>query len=391
MSPKCESPISRQVCDCRLRGRLTMGRVVSVLLALCLASTFATAGGEPPGNYSFLVLGDTHFDAEPSVYHTRYLAMEKPPKFKERSKEFRRNAEMWRERMPRLLASLAAATNASFCIHVGDIIQGDCVDGATQRRMLDDALATIRYNLPAVSGEDAPIPFLPVIGNHDLRLTGGKGDRSGAPLFHAWANPVLEQAATLCGFTPGRMIGSSRLFRREVRENGETWCDWFLFLDYTEKNPVDIVSNAFSDASDIPTRHRFVVCHKPLSRLDPEDHSDTANWLLSGDGEQESHSSLVALCQSLQIVWISGHIHRMAWKRNGGLCEVAVNSVWAKDGQLTFRWNSPTGKSRGNHAVANAAGFCVVEVSSDAVVISFRTPSGEENSRMAVKASRGAP
>ena len=363
---------------------------IPILFAALFAAGVAAAG-KLSGDYSFLVLGDTHFDAEPTVYHSAYLAMEKPPKYKERIKEFRRNAEMWKKRMPRLLASLAAETNAAFCIHVGDIIQGDCVDGTTQRRMLDNALADIRSNLPTLSGGDAPIPFLPVAGNHDIRLTGGKGDRSGASLYHAWADPVLEQAAPLCGFAPERMSGSSRLFRREISKNGQTRCDWFLFLDYTADDPLGVVSNAFSVVADRPTRHRFVVCHKPLSKLDPEGHSDAANWILSGAGEKESHRALVALCQSLRIVWISGHIHRMARKRNGGLAEIAVNSVWAKDGQSAFRWDSPAEKSRGNHAVANAAGFCVVEVSSDAVVFSFRTPSGSENSRMTAHLPKDAP
>ena len=350
---------------------------ILILAAVCaIFSAYSKAGSPDCGivPYSFLVIGDTHFDAEQSVYHAAYLAQDKPPKYSVRKKEFNRNADMWRKRMPSMLGNLSAETNVAFAVHVGDLIQGDCNDAEMQRQMLSDALRTIRGNLPNIDG--IPLPFLPVVGNHDVRLTGAKGDRSGSDLYRKWSRPLLSEEASRGEFTMETVGEHSAVLRRELGDSTQSCCDLFLLLDYMESDPLSVVSNAFSSISEKQgIRHKFVLCHKPLSKLDPVGHSNPSKgeWLLSSD--EVRNKSLKMFCQTLGVLWISGHIHRMAWKKDGGLAEVCVNSVFGKKKQVAYSWKPKNGRG---HQYANAAGFVAVLVAEDSVTVAFRDPYGVE-------------
>ena len=61
------------------------------------------AGGKRDKSYSLIILGDTHFDVEPStVYHADYLKNTEKIN-KAHLSELARNGEMWKDRCPRLL------------------------------------------------------------------------------------------------------------------------------------------------------------------------------------------------------------------------------------------------------------------------------------------------
>jgi len=123
------------------------------------------------GAYGVAILGDTHYDAEPeSVYHSHYDESNRWAKVQHA--EFRRNGEMWRGRCKRLLEAsgrLAAERPTDFVLQLGDLVQGDCDDVPTHGRMLTDCMCLFRKAYPA------DLPFLTVLGNHDVR---GKGART---------------------------------------------------------------------------------------------------------------------------------------------------------------------------------------------------------------------
>ena len=112
---------------------------------------FADVKREGP-SYRFIYLGDVHFDAEPDVYHKNYIIGEITPG---RKKEFRRNADMWKERLPQLLkaASGKITRDTAFVIQAGDLVQGDCASPETHEKMVSDALAFMKTTF----GE---VPFL---------------------------------------------------------------------------------------------------------------------------------------------------------------------------------------------------------------------------------------
>ena len=121
-------------------------------LEFLIGSAAATAGckmfnfSSEGDSYSAAVLGDTHYDADPiSVYHSHYDNSN--PWAKIQNAEFVRNANMWKDRCPKLLnasASLAHREKTDFILQLGDIIQGDCDHVPTHKKMLDDCIKYLR-------------------------------------------------------------------------------------------------------------------------------------------------------------------------------------------------------------------------------------------------------
>lgn len=65
------------------------------------------AKGKRDKSYSLILLGDTHFDADPpSIYHANYVDPNEG-RAKIHRAEFARNGEMWKDRCPRLLKRAA--------------------------------------------------------------------------------------------------------------------------------------------------------------------------------------------------------------------------------------------------------------------------------------------
>lgn len=118
------------------------------------------------GDYSIVILGDTHFDTEPvDVYHSNY---NEPVEWLNcvQREEFRRNGEMWRERCPRLLNNAARLIDRKtrMVFQMGDLIQGDCGKGEVHQKMLSDVMNHFK-------GVLGGLPFVTVCGNHDIRGT----------------------------------------------------------------------------------------------------------------------------------------------------------------------------------------------------------------------------
>jgi len=171
--------------------------------------------------------------------------------------------------MPELLNNVQSQVGAEFVVHVGDMIQGDCEEDAVQGRMLEEALDAYCRNLPKCGG--AAVPFLPVVGNHDMRSKGK--DRGGRSIYEGLIWPRVETSLADGDLTMEGHDGETYWFRREFDEDGRKRCDRFLFLDYSVDDPLAVVSEWFAHAEeDAEMRYAFVVCHKAVSVLDPADH-----------------------------------------------------------------------------------------------------------------------
>ena len=132
------------------RDFLTLSATGIVGLGLSSFPLPALARGKGEKEYSVILLGDTHFDIEPStVYHAEYLK-DTENISKARVGEFIRNGEMWKDRCPRLLkrAAQLADDNTKMVLQMGDLIQGDCGNAGTHRKMLADALDRMKGELP---------------------------------------------------------------------------------------------------------------------------------------------------------------------------------------------------------------------------------------------------
>ena len=262
---------------------------------------FDPPGDAASGRYAVALLGDTHYDAEPeSVYHSHYDESNRWAKIQH--EEFRRNGEMWRGRCRDLVAAagaLARAEPTRFVLQIGDLVQGDCDDPATHARMLEDCIRLLRAPFPA------DLPFLSVLGNHDVR---GKGAREA---YLAFARDFFTRQAGVEASYPSFSL----------RLEGDLW----LFCDF-ENCPLDRLSDEIDGARD--ARRVFLVTHGPFTA----DESPFWRWRLGGRSE-EGRARLYETLSRRRAVVLSGHTHTTAFYRHenpfGGFCEFTINSVWA--------------------------------------------------------------
>jgi hypothetical protein len=297
--------------DCERGIDITRRGFLSAAGAACLLGRNAqcASGG---GRYSVAVLGDTHYDAEPeSVYHSHYDESNKWAKVQH--EEFRRNGEMWRERCPRLLAAsadLAHRLDTRFVLQLGDVIQGDCDDAPTHRKMLDDCIRLLRRPYPG------GLPFLTVIGNHDFR---GKGARAA---YMEFAEPFMSaEVARLAGGGAPRAKYPAFSFR--------VGPDLWVFCDFEtgDLNPIaDLVD------ADPSARHVFLVTHGPFTTFCT---GGSYRWRLGGRSSCEaSRPRLYETLSRRHAIVLSGHTHTTNFYRHvngfGGFAEFTANSVWSR-------------------------------------------------------------
>ena len=288
------------------------------------------------GAYAVAVLGDLHFDTLPeSVYHENYD--ESNPYAQTQHEEFRRNGEMWRDRIPSLLAassalattgasSVPATTGASsvpahscaglhtrFLLQLGDLVQGDCYSDEIHRQMLDDALAATRAPYASAGGSGVSpdrLPFLTLVGNHDYR-----NSPHGRGVYFDWAETLLA-----------RELGEAAAFPLfSFRIDDDRW----IFCDFERVSLPDVAAEVSADPD---ARYVFLVTHGPFTAY------DSANWrwrLSAWTGKGGTGEGVTELFEALsrrRAIVLSGHTHATAFYRNenafGGYTEFTANSVW---------------------------------------------------------------
>ncbi len=286
-------------------------KAAAATVGLSCVSGCGTLAGLCRRDYSVAVLGDTHYDAEPeSVYHSHYDESNKWAEIQH--KEFKRNGEMWRTRCPRMLAAsadVAHRLDTRFVLQLGDIIQGDCDDVPTHKKMLDDCIKLLRAPYP--SG----LPFLTVMGNHDFR---GKDAR---PAYLEFAEPFMDEEISKLGGSFDQVKYPAFSFRF----GGDLW----VFCDFETKD-LDPISDLID--ADASARHVFLVTHGPFTAFP---FGQSFRWRLGGRKECEtSRPRLYATLSRRHAIVLSGHTHTTNYYRHenklGGFTEFTVNSVWSK-------------------------------------------------------------
>ena len=276
----------------------------------------ATAHGAKAGKgYSVAILGDTHFDAEPdSVYHSHYRNEGKAEwLWKVQRQEFARNGEMWRDRCRRMLAAsatLAQERPTDFILQLGDVIQGDCDDVATHKKMLDDCIRMLRAPYPK------GLPFFTVVGNHDFRGEGA------ASAYFGFIEPFLSKE-----------IGKAVKYPAFSFWRGP---DLWIFCHFEQACPADLIPHL---EEGISARHVFLVTHGPFTPGE----STSWRWRLGGDDGLwgAERAKVMDLLLRRHAIVLSGHTHQIAcWRlanERGSYSEFTVNSVWAKPGLATAK------------------------------------------------------
>ena len=275
------------------------------LAGLCLVPQIAEAAAKG-GRYSIVILGDTHFDTEPaSVYHSDY---NEPVEWLNRVQrgEFARNGEMWRERCPRLLQRAAGliGPDTKMVLQMGDLIQGDCGNPEVHKKMLTDVMYSFKKTLGG-------LPFVTVVGNHDIRGTGAK------EAYHAMMPGLMgkELGKVVTKTTFDFFIGD----------------DAYIVIDFNHPDDAEI-ERLLSETRG--ARHTFVVSHGPLLPYD----GGNARWFFHGRNKKEDTEARRHFRREFaqrNAICLCGHIHRTEfadWYGDGGrITQMTMNSVWSKE------------------------------------------------------------
>lgn len=257
-------------------------------------------------DYNVVILGDTHFDAEPAdIYHSHYNEKIEWLNRVERA-EFKRNGEMWRERCPRLLHRAADLVdkNTRMIFQTGDLIQGDCGNAEVHKQMLEDVMNRFKTELGG-------LPFVTVAGNHDIRGTGAE---------NAYRN-----------YMPARM---SRELGKAVTKTTFSFNigkDAYIFIDFNTPDDDEIEHLL---AATVDARHTFIVVHGPVFPID----DSNCRWFLHGGADEKNtkarHHFRKEFAKRNAVV-LCGHTHRTEfadWYGDGGhITQMTTNSVWAKE------------------------------------------------------------
>ena len=258
------------------------------------------------GNYSIVILGDTHFDTEPdTVYHSNYDEKVEWLNRVQRQ-EFARNGEMWRERCPRLLkrASSLVDPDTKMIFQMGDLIQGDCGKGEVHRKMLGDVMDSFKKELGG-------LPFVTVVGNHDIRGTDAK------QTYHE--------------YMPARMSEELGMDIRKTTFSFNIGDDAYIVLDFNDPDDAEI-ERILKDTRN--ARHTFVITHGPLFPYD----GGSCRWFFhGGESKAETEARLHFRSEFAQrnAICLCGHVHRTEladWYGDGGrITQMTMNSVWSKE------------------------------------------------------------
>ena len=245
------------------------------------------------GRYSVTLLGDTHFDGPtPATYHAGWVARDERDR-RARDREFKRNCEMWKTRLPSLIASAAAVRrdDTAFLFQMGDLIQGDTASPDAQYRMLCDAERACRKGM-----ED--LPFHSACGNHDIRNGG------------------------VVGFDRYRSPSTYLVFHGP---------DAFVFIDFMRPDP-DLIGRLLSGTDG--ARHTFVISHGLLS---PHDGWGYYWFLFGKKKDTEIRRHFRHEFAKRNVIALGGHIHRTAlmdWRlKEGRITQFVANSVWTDPNQ----------------------------------------------------------
>ncbi len=268
----------------------------------------AVGSAASPTGFSFVLLGDLHFDR--MEHHDLAWLNKTHPNDLSQINNYTR---ITREVMPRLFATLretvaelnqTPATRVAFVLQAGDLVEGLCGSEALSTRQNTEMLAFIRE---AKLGA----PFLFTKGNHDV--TGDGAREAFAKVFH----PFLTQEAAAVSAGTGAVT--------QAFFTVETGRAQFAFFDaHQAAASLDWFEAV---AAKRTAEHLFVVLHPPVVP-----YGARATWhIFSSEKDKARREKFLGLLGRQHAFVFGGHIHRfstLAREAGGGrFAQLALSSV----------------------------------------------------------------
>ncbi len=278
-------------------------KMTAIAVTLCVHVTvfvLAAAGaqGNGPGPaYSFVYLGDMHFDKK-SHHDFEWVQANMPGDIRQ-IEEYVASTERY---APGLLRRIQTAIESSdgrikMILQGGDLTEGLCGRRELQETQFKEARAFIRNYIPQT-------PFIAAKGNHDIT---GPGARE------AFDGVMLPWLSDECG----KQIDSASFYFMKGP-------DLFVFFDAYHNNNLDWLGKTLTQNAH---RHAFVVMHPPAVPYNAR-----STWhLFSREKEKEARERFLNILSANKVVLLTAHLHKYSVLERrtpkGTFVQFSVNSV----------------------------------------------------------------
>ncbi|MCU0913120.1 MAG: metallophosphoesterase [Planctomycetes bacterium] len=271
--------------------------ILCVQILVFATGTARAQENRPDAAYSFVYLGDLHFDR--MSHHDLEWVKAKMPGDLRQIEDY---THFTRENTPGLLKRVQTAAELSdggvaMVVQGGDFVEGLCGTRELQELQFKDALDTIRDYIPK-------LPFLAAKGNHDITGPGAK---------EAYDRIMLPWLSRECG----KQVNSASFSLMQGP-------DLFIFFDAYHDNSLDWLERTLKENQH---RHALVVMHPPAVPYDAR-----ASWhRFSQAKEKDVRERFLRILGADKVVLLTAHLHKfgVVVRRTaaGPFVQFSMNSV----------------------------------------------------------------
>jgi len=278
-------------------------RTIVIRVILCVQTIiFAlwpvnAQGNENGPSYSFVYLGDIHFDKR-SHHDFEWVRANKPNDIRQIEDYVRITEEYTPSLLRRIQTSIESSNGRiKMIIQGGDLTEGLCGNRELQETQFKDAKECIRKYIPEAT-------FISIKGNHDITGPGAK---------EAFDSVMLPWLSNECK----KQIDSASFYFMKGP-------DLFVFFDAYHNNNLDWLEKTLSRNKH---RHVFVVVHPPAVPYNAR-----STWhLFSRAKEKDVRERFLNILGANKVVLLTAHLHKyvvLARRTSKGtFVQFSMNSV----------------------------------------------------------------
>jgi UDP-2,3-diacylglucosamine pyrophosphatase LpxH len=273
----------------------------SATLASMLAANASSPAADAPGTFSFVLLGDLHYD---KLEHHDFRKLEE--KHQGDIRQIQNYSRITAQIMPALFAKVrdvVAREKAAFVLQVGDLVEGLCGSQELADRQNREAVDFVR-------NAKLGVPFLFTKGNHDV--TGDGAIAAFQDVFHPF---LKEQSSSFKG------VGQVSSANYAIEHQGTQFC----CFDAYDKTSLDWLESVLAKRT---ASRCFVVIHPPVVP-----YGARSTWhVFSSAKDASRREKLLELLGRENSIVLGGHIHKynlISRQTAGGgkFTQLAVSSV----------------------------------------------------------------
>lgn len=273
-------------------------KVILCVQIIVLTLGTATAQGNRPGPaYSFVYLGDIHFDKR-SHHDFEWVKANKPRDIRQ-IEDYVRITEKYTPGLLRRIQTVIESSDSQIKMIVqgGDLTEGLCGSRELQETQFKDVIECIRNHIPETT-------FITTKGNHDITGPGAK---------EAFDSIMLPWLSNECK----KQIDSASFYFMKGP-------DLFVFFDAYHNNNLDWLEETLSENKH---RYVFVVMHPPAVPYNAR-----STWhLFSRAKEKDVRERFLNILGANKVVLLTGHLHKyvvLARRTSRGtFVQFSMNSV----------------------------------------------------------------